>query len=130
MATLVRIVPMVLRVCYIAIIVLGILLWTGNFDSLKGIHMIVGLLIVAGIWFLGILQGVRGGSIPLAAASVVLGLVLIYVGLYQESWLEDSSNHWIVQIVHFVLGLSVLGIGEAVSARAKRSFSTPKPAVR
>jgi hypothetical protein len=121
MNTFLKITTMVLRVCYIAIIMLGILLWTGNFANLRGIHMMVGILIVLGLWSIGIIQAMQGGSGLLTLACLVLGASLVFLGITQDNWLKDSSAHWIVQVIHFALGLTTLGVIEMVYAHTRRS---------
>jgi hypothetical protein len=121
MNSLLKIITMVLRLCYIAIIVLGILLWTGNFTNLRGIHTMIGILIVLGLWFIGIVQAMQGGSGLLTLACLVLGAMLVFVGLTQDNWLKDSSLHWIVQVIHFALGLTTLGVIEMAYSHTRRT---------
>jgi len=110
----------ILRVGVLLAIILGILLWTGNFDNIKSIHMLVGIIVVLALWTIGLVQGFqKGGSFGLAAATFVVGLALAIVGLYQEQWLT-SSFHWIIQVIHLLLGLSTIGLGEMIAGRTRR----------
>ena len=116
----VRIAIMVLRVAVLFNLITGIIFWTGNADPLQGVHMIVGIIAVLALWTLGIAQGVRGGSFGLALATFVLGFLLALVGLFQTRWLTDPSTHWIIQVIHLVLGLATIGLGEMIAGRYKR----------
>ncbi|HEU0000361.1 MAG TPA: hypothetical protein VFQ36_05655 [Ktedonobacteraceae bacterium] len=116
----VRIAIMVLRVTVLFNLITGIIFWTGNADSLQGVHMIVGIIAVLSLWTLGIMQGLRGGSFGLALATFVVGFLLVLVGLFQQKWLPDPANHWIIQVIHLVLGLAAIGLGERVAGLYRR----------
>lgn len=110
----------IIRLGFLLAIILGIMLWTGNFDNLKGIHMLIGIIIVLSLWILGLVQGFqKGGSFGLAAATFVVGLALLIVGLFQESWLTGSL-HWIIQVIHLLLGLSTIALAEMIGGRVRR----------
>jgi hypothetical protein len=115
-----RIAIMVLRLAVLFNLVTGIIFWTGNADPLQIVHIIVGILAVLSLWTLGILQGLRGGTFSLALATFVVGFLLALVGLFQTRWLTDPANHWIIQVIHLILGLAAIGLGEMVSGRYRR----------
>ena|ERR1051326_3032825 len=111
---------MVLRLAWILTIILGILFWTGNADSLTPIHMLLGIIVVISLWVIGLAQGfIKGGSFVLALATFLLGLIIVIVGLNQTSWFT-GSNHWIIQVIHLLLGISSIGLAEMIAARTKR----------
>ena len=110
----------VLRIAVLAAIILGILFWTGNAENLIPVHMLIGIIAVLSLWVIGLAQGfIRGGSFGLALATFVVGLALAIVGLYQQQWLLGSS-HWIIQVIHLLLGLSAIGLGEMINGRTRR----------
>lgn len=116
-----RIAIMVLRITVLFNLVTGIIFWTGNADSLQIVHIISGILAVISLFTLGILQGLRGGSFGLALATFVVGFLLLLAGLFQKSWLpEPNPNHWIIQVIHLILGLAAIGLGERVNASYRR----------
>jgi hypothetical protein len=102
-------------------LVLGILFWTGNADSLQIVHIVIGILVVLSLWTLGIAQGLQGGSFGLALATFVVGFLLALVGLFQTRWLV--TNHWIIQVIHLLLGLSAIGLAEMISGRYRRMIA-------
>ncbi len=117
----VRIAIMVLRITVLFNLITGIIFWTGNADPLQGVHIISGIIAVLALWTLGIMQGLRGGSFGLALGTFVVGFLLTLVGLFQKNWLpEPNANHWIIQVIHLVLGLAAIGLGEMVAGRYKR----------
>ena len=115
---------MVLRLGVLLALVMGILFWTGNIQNLIPIHMLIGILVVLCLWVIGLAQGfTKAASFGLALATFILGLVLVIVGLYQTRWLPGSS-HWIIQVIHLLLGLSAIGLGEMIYARTKRRLKS------
>lgn len=124
----VRVSLMVLRVAVLAALVLGILFWTGNADGLQIVHIVLGFLVVISLWVIGIAQGVqRGGSFGLALATFVVGFLLALVGLFQTRWLIGSPSHWVIQVIHLLLALMAIGLGEMIGGRYRRM--TAKAAV-
>ncbi len=116
-----RIAIMVLRITVLFNLITGIIFWTGNADPLQIVHIISGILAVLSLWTLGILQGLRGGSFGLALGTFLVGFLLALVGLFQKSWLpEPNANHWIIQVIHLLLGLAAIGLGEMISGRYRR----------
>src|ERR1017187_9436772 len=119
----------VLRISAIIVLVLGILFWTNTINPDKSggivlVHMLLGILVVLALWTMGIAQGLRGGSFGLALATLVWGLLTLAIGLFQQRILVDpSSPHWIIQVIHLILGLGAIGLGEMVAGRAKRRAS-------
>ncbi len=118
----VRIAVNIVRVGVIIQLISGILFWTGHADNFQLAHIIIGILIVLSLWTLGIVQGVQGGSFGLALATFVVGFLLALVGLFQKQWLVDN-NHWIIQVIHLLLGLSAIGLAEMIGGRYRRMMA-------
>ena len=115
---------MVLRLAVLVALAMGIIFWTGNLENLQLVHMLIGFIVVLSLWVIGLAQGfIKGGSFGLAVATFVLGLVLAIVGLYQKNWLPGSA-HWIIQVIHLLLGLSAIGLGEMIYARTRKRLKT------
>jgi hypothetical protein len=117
----VRIAQWVLRTCVGLALILGILFWTGNAaDGQALVHMGLGILIVLAFWTLGLAQALtKGGSRGLAIGAVVVGLILAASGGTQDEILTGSW-HWVIQVIHLLLGLSALGLGERIGRRSRR----------
>lgn len=118
MTLVVRIALMIVRIGVLIELVLGILFWTGNADPLQNVHIVIGILVVLSLWTLGIAQGLAGGSFGLALATFVVGFLLVLVGLFQKGWLVDY--HWVIQVIHLLLGLSAIGLAEMIGGRYRR----------
>ena len=116
-----RIASIVLRLGGALAVILGILFWSGNSLNLIPIHMLLGLLVVLSLWIVGIGQALSsGGSWPLAGGALLLGLLVIVVGMRQSSLLVGPF-HWVIQVVHLLLGILAVGVGQIATARWRNS---------
>ena len=118
MRSTVSAIQMVIRAVWLVQLVLGVLFWTGNALGLVDLHQLLGMLLVLAFWTLAALArraGVPGGVV---AGAAVLGLVVPIVGLTQRELLPGSA-HWLIQVLHLLLGLGLLGLAENLATRAK-----------
>jgi hypothetical protein len=96
-------------------IALGLLFWSGNALSLVPIHMLVGLTLVVALWVLAGLAATSGASPGTVALAVAWGLVVPVLGLTQTQLLP-GPDHWVVQVVHLLIGLGAIGQAERMAA--------------
>ena len=116
-------IQMVIRVLGVVQLVLGILFWTGNALGLVDLHQLIGILLVLALWTQAALAhraGVPGG---LVAGAAVLGLLVPIVGLTQRELLPGSA-HWVIEVVHLLLGIGLLAMAENLATRAKARLAT------
>ncbi|GLV58788.1 hypothetical protein KDH_56180 [Dictyobacter sp. S3.2.2.5] len=121
---IVRIGIMALRICVLLALILGVLLWLNLVPGgIVMIHMLLGLLAMISLWLLafGIATAPQGRNIGLAIGAFIIGLLLPIIGLGQLNWLSLGSAHVVIQIIHLLIGLSAIGIGEAIAGRYRRS---------
>ncbi|HTK08083.1 MAG TPA: hypothetical protein VL485_13000 [Ktedonobacteraceae bacterium] len=109
----------VLRVAAILALILGLLTWFG-IDTVVGIHMILGIIVVLSLWVLGGMAFTVKGGVPLGIIAIIWGLIVLALGMTQKTILPSDSIHWIIQIVHLLVGLAAIGLGEAIGGRYKR----------
>lgn len=114
-----------LRIGFLLALLFGLGFWTGLLpaNGLVVIHMLLGLIVVASLWALGLLQAVRGGSLSLTMGTFILGLIVAIFGLTQRQlWAVVHSAGGIVtlQILHLLLGIAAIGLGEMCAARIRR----------
>jgi uncharacterized membrane protein len=116
----IRITCAVLTLAGLLALISGILFWTGTALNLISMHMMLGLLTVGALWVVGIGQAFScGGSWLLAAAALIVGAITAVMGMTQSSLLVGEL-HWVIQIIHLVLGLLTIGIGHMGAARHRR----------
>lgn len=109
-------VQMVVRVAWLVQLVLGLLFWSGNQLALVPVHMLIGLLIVLGLWTQTVLGARAGAPLPLVVAGALWGLVVPVFGVLQGGLLPGGA-HWIVQAVHLLFGIVAIALAETLSAR-------------
>ncbi len=109
----------VLRVSAILALILGIIIWVenSNADNLINIHLPLGILVTLSLIVLGVAYGTaKGGNWGFASLAIVWGIIVFAVGASQLA--ADPSV--LVKILHLLIGLIAIGIGEMVAARYKR----------
>ena len=121
----VRVTIMVMRLCVLIVLILGILFWIKGTNAAGGLlvplHMGLGILVALLLLLLGyFIATVKGRNIGLAIGAFVLAICMVALGLRQQFILTASSLHWIIQIVHLLLGLLAIGMGEMIAGRYKR----------
>jgi hypothetical protein len=97
---------------------LGLAFWTGNLLGLVDLHQLLGILLVLALWTLAALAHRAGVPAGMVAGAAVMGLVVPIVGLTQRELLPGSA-HVVVEVVHLLLGLGLLGLAENLAVRAK-----------
>lgn len=119
---LARITVNILRPCAIIALILGILFWATVLpanEMWSGIHMLFGIIVVVCLWVLGISIGFakNGGNLGLGIAALLLGLIELIFGASQGRAFAVTLP---IQIIHLLLGLGVIGLGEAIAGRLRR----------
>lgn len=107
---------LLVRFSGLILIILGVLFWSGNALSLVPIHMMLGLVLVLSLWALAARAGVQAGFVVLA---LVWGLIVPILGFAQMQLLPGSA-HWVIQLLHLLVGLGAIGQAENLAARIKK----------
>ncbi len=108
----------VLRITGLIQLILGLIIWTGAADGLIPLHILDGLLFVLALLALAWLMWRSAGPAWLAWLAVVWAIVLPVVGLTQERLLPGGA-HILIQVVHLLLGLGAIGLGEQLARRLR-----------
>jgi hypothetical protein len=109
---------MLVRATGVVQLVLGGLFWTGNALDLVPLHQTVGFLLVFGLWTLAALAARAGVRPPLVALAAVWGLIVPILGLTQTRLLVGSA-HWLIEVLHLLVGVGAIGMAEGLAARIK-----------
>jgi hypothetical protein len=117
-----RYASLTLRAGFVLALLLGLGFWTNRIptNGLVLLHMLLGLIVVASLWYLGLAQAQRGGGLGLTLGTFVAGLALAIVGLTQVR-LETSLPVLAVQLIHVALALLAVGLGEMSNGRIRRA---------
>jgi hypothetical protein len=124
-----KIASWVVRLGGLVMIVLGLLFWSGNALTLVNEHMTLGLLVVLALWVLAATAMQRGVHVGLVIAAFVVGLVVIGFGMAQTSLMSGATQVVveIIRVVHLLLGLTLISLGEIITARLRRLPQGNKP---
>ena len=104
----------------LALVVLGILFWTGHALSLLSLHMDLGGLFVICLWVLAVLGFVSRATRVFALVVFIWSLLVPALGVLQLQLLPGSA-HWIVQASHLLVGLIAMGLGHGLARRIGRA---------
>src|SRR3989442_15110964 len=104
-----QIASILLRIFGTLALILGLLFWSGNGLNLILVHMLLGLLLVLSLWVVGVGQAFsKNGSWVLAIGALALGALVIVFGLRQSALLVGPF-HWVIQVIHLLLGVLAVG---------------------
>ena len=118
MRSTVTVIQMGIRVVGVVQLALGLAFWTGNALGLIDLHQLLGILLVLALWTQAALAYRAGVPAGMVAAAVVYGLIVPIVGLTQRELLPGSA-HWVIEVIHLLLGIGLLGFAENLATRAK-----------
>jgi hypothetical protein len=116
-------IQMGIRAGWLVQLALGLSFWTGNLLGLVDLHQLLGILLVLALWTQAALAARAGVERRLVAAGAVWGLVVVIVGLTQRDLLTGSA-HWVIEVVHLLLGIGLIGLAENLATRAKSRLAT------
>jgi uncharacterized membrane protein YuzA (DUF378 family) len=109
----------VVRAAGLIQIVLGGLFWFDSQLQLIPIHMLVGFLLVIGLWTLAGLGAASGVPLARVVLAVAWGVLVPWLGLNQAEML-GGDYHWLVQVIHLVVGLAAIWQAEGLAVAIGR----------
>lgn len=123
MKTATTVVQMLIRFIGAAMLVLGVLFWTGHGLALIPLHILLGLLLVLSLWALVFLAARSGVSPGFTGLLFAWSLLMPLLGLTQARLLL-GGGHWVVQILHLLVGLGAIGQAENLVRRIRAAEQT------
>jgi hypothetical protein len=108
------------RVAGLVVLVLGLIVWTDAYPVATPLHMLAGIVLVVGLWAVALLAARAGAATSLVAVAIGWGLLTVAFGLTQDQLLPGDA-HVVVEVAHLVVGLVAIGLGEAITAQARRA---------
>lgn len=113
------ILQMLIRLLGVVVLIIGVVLWTNHGgEELKKGHETLAIVLVVCLWVLAGLAARVHVRTPLVAVALAWGLIAVALGLAQEHLLT-GSGHWLIQVLHLLVGLGVIGLGESLGANIK-----------
>ena len=101
-------------------LIMGLLIWFQNAFGMINPHMLLGVLLVVAMLIVAVVSTQLGAPLGMAAGLAVLALVILAFGVTQESILP-GDNHWIIRVLHPLVGLAGVGLSEAICGRVARA---------
>lgn len=109
----------IVRIAGVIGLILGLIFWSGSGFSLLKAHEGLGYLVSVGLLLLGILGFVRRLPPALPLIAVIWALAVPAIGSMQMR-LMPGSAHWVIQLIHLLLGVGAIGLAEAIAGRILR----------
>ena len=110
----------IIRAAALVQLALGLAVWAGYAkNALTPVHMTVGMVLVLTLWVHAVLTARAGTPVPLAVVAGVWGLVVVALGVTQKSLLTGGA-HWVIQVLHLLVGLVAIASAEIVGGRLRR----------
>jgi hypothetical protein len=96
--------------------VLGVGFWTGHWYGAVPVHMMNGIAYVVMLWLLALIALFQKRTIGIALAAILWGFGVAMLGFTQHRILAGSNLHWIVRVVHLIVGVAALAFAERLVA--------------
>lgn len=113
--TVVRIIQWIAGIAGLGALTLGLLFWIAQIDLLN-IHMLLGLTVALALLVLSIVMVATRGLRLLGAIGIVYAFILPVFGLTQSGILIGST-HWLIQVLHLLVGLGALALAGIMGTR-------------
>lgn len=104
----------VVRITGPVLVLLGLAFWLGYARRLVPLHMALGGLFDVGLLAIVVAALVAGARRGLAVLGLVWVLLPPGLGMAQMSLLPGPS-HWIIRVVHLLVGLAAMGIADRLT---------------
>jgi hypothetical protein len=119
MSMTVTIAQWLVRITGVLELILGLLFWTGDALNLIPVHMLLGTLLVLALWLLAASASQLGVAPGLTIGAALLGLIVLVLGFTQTSLLPGGA-HWLIQVLHLLVGIAAVASGEMIGGRLRR----------
>lgn len=122
MKTAITTLQWLIRITGLLQIVLGLAFWVGYLRNLISLHMLIGFVLVLSLWVLAVLAWRAGVNLGFVLLTLVWGVITLALGLTQTQLLPGDF-HWVIQVLHLVVGLAAMGLGDRLAQMSKHSLA-------
>ncbi|HET6567962.1 MAG TPA: hypothetical protein VFG50_08350 [Rhodothermales bacterium] len=95
-------------------VVLGVLFWFGTAFRFIPLHMFLGMAIVVALWLVAGMALFARVPWPRIVLAFLWGIAVVALG-YTQVRILPGGAHWIVQVVHLLIGLGAIGQADALA---------------
>jgi hypothetical protein len=100
----------------------GLAIWFGLPPWAVQAHMGIGSLFVLVLWIVGVIALFALSARGVALFTLLWGALVLWLGMAQTSLLPGSA-HWVIKVLHFVVGLAALGLLERLGKALRLHWS-------
>lgn len=111
----IRVIRVIAGIAGLGALALGLLFWIANMNFIS-IHMLLGLIVALALLILGIVGVFTRGLRILGVTGIVYALIVPALGVTQVMLLVGDL-HWLIQIIHLLVGLGALTLIGILSMR-------------
>jgi hypothetical protein len=122
MKTWLNVLRMLMRLLWLVGLALGLYLWTGHGYSVLRAHIALGFCITLLLLMIAISAAIAGVSVRRTLLALIWAALLPVVGFAQLRWMI-GPGHWLVQVMHLLIGLMAIASAETMGAQAIRRTS-------
>ena len=97
-----------------ALLVMGLVIWTGRAEDLIPLHLLVGIVLVLSLWTIAAIAARSGVSGRLVAVAVGWSIVAAILGTTQGA-LQVGDWHWTVQVLHLMIAMGMVAWGRLLA---------------
>lgn len=123
MRTTVTVLLMLGRLLGVLQIIGGVAIWVGMPPWVTQAHMGLGSLFVLVLWIVGVVALFALPARALSLFTLLWGALVLWLGMAQMSILPGTA-HWVIRVVHLLVGLIAIGLLEQVGKRVKGHWAT------
>jgi hypothetical protein len=110
----------ILMACGALLLVLGVLIWTGDWDGLIPVHVALGVILVCALWFVCWMAARAGVPTATVAFAAGWGVLVVVLGLGQEE-LVPGDLHWTIQVLHLSISMGAIWWGRRLLSLMRRA---------
>lgn len=121
----VKFVQLFIRIFGTLMLILGIIFWINQNGHLIIFHILIGVILALLILLLAIFSAIAGAPKGWVALTFVWAIILPIYGMTQATLLAGSF-HWIVHVVHLLVGIIALGDTEVLVSQVNKIKSHQK----
>ncbi len=122
MKTAITTFQMLVRITGLLQILLGLAFWVGYLRNLVPLHMLIGSVLVLSLWVLAVLAWRAGVNLGFVLLTLVWGVIVVALGITQTQ-LWPGDFHWVIQLIHLVVGLAAMGLGDRLAQMSKHNLA-------
>jgi hypothetical protein len=108
------------------LMVLGIVIWTGNGYQLIGVHVALGAVFIVSLWTIIAIAARSGVPAGIVAFAAGWSVVVVVLGMMQEE-LVPGSWHWSIQALHLVISMGAIWWGRRLARLTRQARAAASP---